>query len=279
MIQVGTFNKMKVMRSVSFGLYLDDGHEGILLPKRFIIGEPKPGDELNVFLYHDSEDRLIATTQKPIVQIGEIGFLECVSTTPLGAFLNWGLMKDIFVPRSHQLSAMMPKGHYLVKIVLDEKTGRLIATEKLEAHLSNEQLTVSEKEEVELITYRRTDIGYLMIINHQHTGVLHFNEIFRKIAVGDHFRGFVKKIHAENNNIDVVAGVQGYKRVESESEKVIRLLQENNGQLPFHDKSDPDSIYDFFGMSKKTFKMTVGMLYKQRKITIETTGIRLLENN
>ena len=276
MIKVGIFNHMKVLRVVNFGLYLDDGKEGILLPKRFVQGDPKPGDELDVFLYHDSEDRLIATTQHPLVQLDEIGFLECVSTTPLGAFLNWGLMKDIFVPRSHQLSAMMPKGHYLVKIILDEKTGRLIATEKINGYLNNDPLTVKEKDEVNLITYRRTDIGYLMIINNLHTGVLHFNEIFRKISVGDRFKGFVKKIHSDSNNIDVVAGVQGYKRVETESDKIIRLLQEHNGFLHFHDKSDPDEVYDFFSMSKKTFKMTLGLLYKQRKIQLEKNGIRLL---
>ncbi len=276
MVKTGEWNSLKVLRIVDFGVYLDDGGEGILLPKRFVVGSPQAGDLLNVFVYHDSEDRLIATTQTPKVTLGGIAKLDCVSVTPQGAFLDWGLMKDIFVPRSHQLTKMIPRGAYLIKIVMDEKTGRLIATEKVESFLSNDNLTVQEKEEVKLTVFRRTDIGYLMIINDKHTGVLHFNEIYRSISTGDSFKGFIKKIHPETGNIDVAAGKPGYQRVEDESERVIRLLYENNGYLPFYDKSDPDEIYDFFGMSKKTFKMTIGNLYKKRKINLEKTGIRLI---
>ena len=207
---------------------------------------------------------------------GQIVKLRAVSTTPQGAFLDWGLMKDLFVPKSQQLQKMLPNGHYLVKIYLDEQTGRLAATEKIDAFLSNENLTVRELEEVDLMVYRRTDIGYVVIINHQHTGVLHHNEIYRSITPGDCFRGFIKKIHS-NHNIDVVAGQQGYKKVEGESDKIIRLLKENNGYLPYHDKSDPDDIYEFFGMSKKTFKMTIGHLFKQKKISLEKSGIKIID--
>ena len=170
---------------------------------------------------------------------------------------------------------MRPNGEYLVKIYLDEQTGRVAATEKLEPFLSNDDLTVKEMDEVDLIVYRRTDIGYLMIINNKHTGVLHFNEIYRNITAGDKFRGFIKKIYPDDNKIDVVAGKSGYKRVEDESGKIIRLLQENGGYLPYYDKSDPEEIYSFFGMSKKTFKMTIGNLYKQKKISLEKAGIKL----
>jgi predicted RNA-binding protein (virulence factor B family) len=276
MIRIGAFNTLKVLRIVDFGVYLDDGNEGILLPSRFVTGTPKPGDEIEVFLYHDSEDRPIATTQKPKAILGEIAKLECVSVTNQGAFLDWGLMKDIFVPLSQQISTMIPKGSYLVKIVMDERTGRLIGTEKIQRYLNNENLTVKEKDEVLLTVYRRTDIGYLMIINNIHTGVLHFNEIYRKIGVGDSFTGFIKKIYPETNNIDIAAGVSGYKRVENESEKVMRLLKENGGTLPFSDKSEPDAIYDYFGMSKKTFKMTIGNLYKNRLILIDKNNITLI---
>jgi len=284
MIQVGEYNNLKVAREVDFGVYLDDGAEGILLPKRFVPAGTKTGDELTVFLYHDGEDRLIATTQKPKGILGDIVKLRTISVTAHGAFLDNGLMKDLFVPKSKQQNNMIPNGEYLVKIFLDEQTGRLAATEKLEPYLSNEELTVKELEVVDLIVYRRTDIGYVVIINNQHTGVLHHNEIYRNITAGDKFQGFIKKIYPEDKTgddryrIDVAAGKPGYNRVEDETEKILRLLKEHDGFLPYHDKSDPEEIYSFFGMSKKTFKMTTGNLYRQRKISFEKDGIRLVEN-
>jgi uncharacterized protein len=282
MVKVGEYNLLKVLRTVEFGVFLDDGDKGILLPKRFVPAGLKDGDELSVFIYHDGEDRLIATTQQPKGIVGDIVKLRAVTVTPQGAFLDNGLMKDIFVPKSKQLVGMRVNGDYLVKIYLDEQTGRLTATEKFAGSLQNETLYVKELDEVALIVYRRTDIGYVCIINKQHTGVLHFNEIYRNIQVGDQFKGFIKKIHPESAGgtdrykIDVAAGKPGYQRVEDESGKILRLLQENNGYLPYYDKSSPEAIYDFFGMSKKTFKMVTGNLYKQRKISFEKTGIRLL---
>ena len=276
MIRIGEYNVMKVIKEQPFGLFLDDGKEGILLPKRFVPKNARIGDELKVFLYHDGEDRVIATTQQPKGVLGDIVKLHVVSVTPYGAFLDWGLMKDIFVPKSKQLTKMLPNGDYLVKIYLDEKTGRLAATEKIEPFLSNDQLTVKEKEIVSLTVYRRTDIGYVVIINNRHTGVLHHNEIYRDIETGDKFEGFIKKILPENK-IDVAAGKPGYQRVEDETGKLIRLLKENNGYLPYHDKSSPEEIYSFFGMSKKTFKMTTGNLYKQRKLIFTEGGIKLAE--
>ncbi|MBC7627236.1 S1 RNA-binding domain-containing protein [Ferruginibacter sp.] len=283
MVEVGKYNLLKVIRAVDFGVYLDDGAEGILLPKRFVPTATAIGDELKVFLYHDGEDRLIATTQEPKGVLDDIVKLRAVTVTPHGAFLDMGLMKDIFVPKSKQIFDMRVNGDYLIKIYLDEQTGRIAATEKLEPFLSNEELTVKELEVVHLIVYRRTDIGYVCIINNRHTGVLHFNEIYRNIGVGDKFKGFIKKIYPVTNDkddrfrIDVAAGQPGYNRVEDEAGKVLRLLAENNGYLPYNDKSKPEDIYDFFGMSKKTFKMTTGNLYKERKISFEKTGIKLLE--
>lgn len=276
MVQAGVYNILKVIRKTDFGVYLDDGAEGILLPKRFVPANTNIGDELEVFLYHDSENRIIATTQSPKGIVGEIVMLKVVSVTPQGAFLDWGLMKDLFVPRSQQLMGMRVGGEYLVKIYLDKQTGRVAASEKIESFLSNELLTVKELEIVTLTVYRRTDIGYVMIINNLHTGVLHFTEIYRNITIGDKFKGYIKTIRPENK-IDVVIGKPGYKRVEDETEKVLRLLEENNGYLPYNDKSAPEDIYDFFGMSKKTFKMTTGALYKQGKISFAKEGILLLQ--
>jgi len=277
MIKVGEYNTLKVLRAVDFGLYLDDGAEGILLPKRFVPAGAKIGDDLKVFLYHDGEDRLIATTQEPKGVLGDIVRLKAISVTSHGAFLDNGLMKDIFVPKSKQLIGMHPNGEYLVKIYLDEQTGRMAATEKLGSFFNNDDLTVKELEVVDLIVYRKSDIGYVCIINNKHTGVLHFNEIYRNIQVGDKFKGFIKKIYPTENKIDVSAGTPGYQRVEGESEKILRLLQENNGYLPYNDKSAPEDIYSFFEMSKKSFKMAVGNLYREKKITLEQTGIKIVE--
>jgi hypothetical protein len=296
---IGEYNLLKVKKELAFGLILEDGRDGILLPKRFVPRGARIGDELSVFLYHDGEDRIIATTQHPKGILGDIVKLRAVNATPQGAFLDWGLMKDIFVPKSKQLVGMRPNGEYLVKIYLDEQTGRLAATEKIDPFLSNKELTVKEKDEVTLLAWRTTDIGWMVIINNCHTGVLHFNEIYRDIEMGDRFPGFIKKIYPPDPHaapptaslssptnatppatpefrIDTVAGKAGYQRVEDAAEKVLRLLKENNGALPYHDKSDPDDIYSFFGMSKKTFKMTTGRLYKEKKIRITDIAIELL---
>ncbi|MGN6194514.1 MAG: CvfB family protein [Ginsengibacter sp.] len=280
MPKIGEYNLMKVIKEKSMGVFLDDGGEGILLPKRFVPEGTRTGDELKVFLYHDSEDRPIATTQKPASVLGDIVKLKVVSVTNQGAFLDWGLMKDLFIPKSKMKNYMIPNGEYLVKIVMDEKTGRLAATEKLELFLSNENLTVKEKDLVDLIVYRKTNIGYEVIINNIHKGILHNNEIYRNISIGDKFKGFIKNIFTDktgNTLIDVAAGKSGYERVEDETEKILRLLKENDGYLPYHDKSSPEEIYSFFSMSKKTFKMSTGNLYKQHKIEFTQTGIKLLE--
>jgi uncharacterized protein len=275
MVKMGEYNVLKVIKEKSMGVFLDDGDVGILLPKRYVPAGTQIGDELTVFLYHDGEDRPIATTQKPFGKLGDIVKLKAVNITQQGAFLDWGLMKDLFIPKSKMNHFMQLNGEYLVKIVLDEQTGRLAATEKLEPFLSNENLTVNVKDEVDLLVYRQTDIGYEVIINNIHKGILHNNEIYQRIAIGDKFPGFIKNILPENK-IDVAAGKPGYTRVEDATEKVLRLLKENDGYLPYHDKSSPEEIYSFFGMSKKTFKMTTGSLYKQHKIIFTKTGIQLV---
>lgn len=272
MIKVGEFNTLRVIRTVDFGVFLDDGKEGILLPKRFVPAGLKVGDELEVFVYHDSEDRLIATTQKPLGTVGDIVALKAVSATKQGAFLDWGLMKDLFVPKSKQLGTMRVGGIYIVRIYIDEQTGRVAATEKIESFLSNEDLDLKEKDAVDLLVYRRTDIGYLCIINGKHTGVLHFSDIYQNIQVGDRLKGYVRKIR-EENKIDLALGERGYQRVSGEAGKILELLEQHGGFLPYHDKSDPEDIYDNLGMSKKAFKMAIGNLFKQKIIRIKENGI------
>lgn len=275
-VKVGQFNTLKVNRKVEFGFYLDDGAEGILLPKRFAPNNLNIDDEIEVFVYHDSDNRLIATTQKPKAVVGEIAKMKVVSVTKQGAFLDWGLMKDLFVPASKQVSGMRLGGEYLVMLYIDEMTGRVAATEKVENLMSNEELTVKEMESVDLLVYRTSELGYVMIINDKHIGILHGNEVFQQLEIGDKVKGFVKKIRPDNK-IDLILGKPGYTKVEDESAKILRLLQENNGYLPYNDKSDPSAIYSFFGMSKKAFKMTTGNLYKQKMIQFTQTGIQLIE--
>jgi uncharacterized protein len=276
-VTAGSYHTLKVVKGVDFGVYLDGGDEEILLPKRFIPDAGlQAGDEINVFVYHDSDNRLIATTQHPKGQVGDIVMLEVVSTTKQGAFLDWGLMKDLFIPISQQEARLNTGDQCLVKIYRDEQTGRVAATAKISNFLSNYELTVAEKDEVNMVVFQKTDIGYKVIVNNKHLGVLHYNEVFRELEIGEQIKGFVKHIRPDNK-IDVVMGSKGFKRAEDEEGKIIRLLEENSGYLPYHDKSDPEEIYDFFGMSKKTFKMAIGSLYKQRKLSFTQTGIRLTE--
>lgn len=275
MLEIGKYHHLRLMRETKQGAYLDDGADGILLPTRFIPEGAKFGDSIEVFVYQDKEGRPICTTQKPKGIAGDIVLLKAVSVTSQGAFLDNGLMKDLFVPIKNQLSGMKAGGDYLVKIYIDHVSNRLIATERLDSFFSNENVSVKENEEVDLLVYRKTNLGYQVIINLVHVGLLHQNEIYRVIKIGDNFKGFIKKI-LPGNKIDVIAGRSGYKRVEDEASKIMRLLGEHNGYLPYHDKTSPEEIYSIFSMSKKTFKMTLGNLYKEKKIALEKDGIRML---
>lgn len=275
-INVGQFNLMRVDRKVDFGFYMDDGAEGILLPKRFVPAGLQIDDTISVFVYHDSDNRLIATTQEPFAVVGDIAALKVVALTNQGAFLDWGLMKDLFVPVSQQLSSMRLGGKYLVKLYVDKQTGRVAATEKIDNQISNDILTVKEGEKVKLQVYRESDIGYVVIVNQVHQGLVYKNEVFTHLHIGQMIEeGFVKKIR-EDNKLDIGIGKQGVEKLDDDQVKLIQLLKLHKGFLPYHDKSSPEDIYAFFGISKKAFKMNVGILYKAKKITIEDGGIRLI---
>lgn len=276
MLQAGRYYTLKVVKEVDFGAYLDGDGEEILLPKRFVPDGLQVDDEIEVFVYHDSENRLIATTMKPLAVVGDIANLEVVSTTEHGAFLKWGIMKDIFLPLSQQRSAIYVGESYMVYVYNDERTGRVTATEKFNHHLGNDELTVKEGDAVDLLIYRKTELGYEVIINNKNIGLLYFNEVFEELEDGERRKGFIKTIR-EDNKIDVGLGKKGYERIAGEEGKILDLLHENDGYLPYHDKSDPEDIYEFFGISKKAFKMAVGALYKQKKIELTKTGIRLAE--
>jgi predicted RNA-binding protein (virulence factor B family) len=275
MIEAGHYYTLKVVKQVDFGLYLDADGEEILLPTRFVPHGAKEGDELEVFIYHDNENRLIATTQKPVATVGEVALMKVVGQTEHGAFPSWGIMKDVFLPLSQQSNRIYEGKDYLVYLFIDQQTGRVTATEKLSRFITNDNLTVAEGDDVELIVWQQTDIGYKVIINHKHQGVLHFSDVFRDLEYGEKLKGYIKKIR-EENKIDIGIGEKGYKRVTPETERILQLLEENNGYLPYSDKSSPEEIYSFFGISKKTFKMAIGSLYKERKIELAKTGIKLL---
>ncbi|MCB9045850.1 MAG: RNA-binding protein [Chitinophagales bacterium] len=274
MVQAGIYHTLKVVKHVDFGIYLDGDGTEILMPTRFVPEGVQDGDEITVFVYNDNEGRPIATSQKPYGVVGDIVALRVKDKNNQGAFLDWGLMKDLFLPLSQQSSPIRVGGKYLVYIYVDEMTGRVAATERISKHISNEELTVAEGDEVDLLVWRETEIGYAVIINNMHEGLVHFNDVFKELNTGDKLKGYVKSI-LPDNKVTVAIGKKGYQRIEDETEKILRLLDEHNGYLPYHDKSDPEEIYDFFGMSKKAFKMATGSLYKQRKISFTKTGIKL----
>jgi len=276
MVNVGNYNTLKVIKKVDFGIYLDGGEDEILLPKRYVPEGLQPDDEITVFVYHDNDGRLIATTLHPYAVVGDIAMMEVADVNASGAFLKWGLMKDVFVPISQQEKRMKSGDRRLVRLFIDERTGRVTATEKIDKYITNYELSVKENEPVHLLIYQKTDIGYKVIINSKHIGVLHFNEVYKEYEIGDKLDGFIKHIRPDNK-IDVSPGVKGYIKVMGEEEKILSLLQQNNGYLPYNDKSGPDDIHAFFGMSKKTFKMTLGALYKKLKISFTQTGTKLEE--
>jgi len=277
MVQIGKYNTLKVVKEVDFGLYLDGGeeHGEILLPIRYVPEDTKVDDELEVFIYLDSEDRIIATTEKPFATVGEFAFLNVSSVTQVGAFLNWGLMKDLLVPFREQKMKMQEGRSYPVYIYLDDESQRIVATAKLEPVLDNIIPDYTVGQEVELFVVERTELGYKVVINNLHTGLIYHNEMFRDVKIGDRCPGYIKKVR-EDDKIDVNLHKQGFEKMDDLSTKVFELLKERGGYLAVSDKSAAELIYKVFGMSKKNFKKAIGGLYKQRLISIDTEGIRIV---
>lgn len=279
MIEIGKVNKLKMVKEVSFGIYLDGGDEygEILMPKRYVPAGIKEGDEVEVFVYFDSEDRIIATTEKPYAEAGEFACLKAVAVNRIGAFLDWGLMKDLMVPFNEQ-NKKMEEGHwYVVYVYYDEESKRLVASAKVEEFLDNEPLDYKEGQEVDLMIYSKSDLGYKAIVNNNHTGILYKNEVFRDIKTGEKLKGYIKKLRPDGK-IDLSITKPGFQKVKDISEQIIDKLKEHKGFIPLGDKSPAEDIYNMFGVSKKAFKMAIGGLYKSRQIVIEDNGIRLITN-
>jgi len=277
MAAIGLFNELEVVKTVDFGIYLDGGPHGeILLPKRYVPENCQPGDLVDVFIYLDSEDRLVATTEKPLVQVGEFAFLKVVSITPVGAFLDWGLLKDLLVPFREQQVKMEEGRSYLVYVYLDAESQRIVATSKLDKCLDNIPIDYEAGEEVDLIIAGKTDLGYKAIIDNSHWGILYHNELFQPVKTGDKLRGYIRNIRSDEK-IDLSLQKPGYEKIDGISQGILNRLEAEGGFLPYNDKSAPQTISAIFNISKKNFKKAVGSLYKQHLISIEEEGIRLLK--
>ncbi|HTA82995.1 MAG TPA: S1-like domain-containing RNA-binding protein [Bacteroidia bacterium] len=276
MAEIGRWNSLEVVKELDFGVYLNGMvHGEILMPIRYVPEGTKPGDMVDVFIYLDSEDRLIATTEQPIAQVGDFALLECVSVNSIGAFLDWGLMKDLFVPFREQRQKMEVGYAYVVYIYVDEQTNRIVGSAKVEDYLDLAPHNFTEGQEVDLVIYNQTDIGFKAIINNTHTGVIYTKDVFREVERGEKTKGYIKKIRADNK-IDLIIDKPGYEKVDEVSKKILEKLKEQQGFIPLVDKSPAGEVYDMFGISKKTFKKAIGGLYKSKLITIEENGIKLV---
>ncbi|MBT3725738.1 MAG: GntR family transcriptional regulator [Gammaproteobacteria bacterium] len=278
MITIGQSYSLEVIKTVDFGFYLDAEELGeVLLPKRHAPDEISVGDCIDVFLYLDSEDRPVATTQKPKAKVEEFAYLKVLAITEIGAFLDWGLDKDLLVPFAEQHRNMEVDHSYLVYLYLDQRDGRIVASSKIDKFLDDDKPhNFRPQQQVDLIIANTTDLGFKAIINNSHWGVLYKNDVFQRLSFGQSKKGFIKKVR-EDGKIDL--SLQGGQETRDKYAKIIlQYLNKQNGFAPVHDKSDPQLISRLFGMSKKAFKKAIGGLYKQRIISIDKDGIRLIED-
>lgn len=275
-IELGKFNRLKVVKSVDFGMYLDGGEEGeILLPARYVPEGCEIGDELNVFLYLDNEERLVATTLTPLVQVGEFAYLEVAWVNQYGAFLNWGLMKDLFVPFREQKMKMQVGKKYVIHAHLDDESYRIVASAKVDRYLSKEKAPYASGQEVDVLIWQKTDLGFKAIINNEYSGLIYESEVFQPLHIGMRLKAYVKQVR-EDGKIDLMIQRPGMGKVEDFSKILLDYIREQGGFTPMNDKSPADEIYALFGVSKKTFKKAVGDLYKKRLIVLEKDGMRML---
>lgn len=276
MVRIGKVSTLEVVRFTDSGAYLDGGPYGdILLPNRYVPQNCKEGDDIEVFISFDSEDRIVATTDFPVVKVGEFAYLPVVDVTEVGAFLDWGLPKNLLVPFREQTVKMEVGRSYVVYVYIDVQSGRIAASAKTKKFLNKDFAEFTVGDEVELLITNQTDLGYNAIINGTHSGVIYLNEIFKPIKTGDKVSGFIKKIR-EDGKVDLSLEKQGYQKVDPVADEIMNKLKENNGFLALSDKTDPEIIKSVLGISKKTFKKAIGALYKTKLITIEDDGIRLI---
>lgn len=274
MIKIGEYNTLEILRDTSPGLFLGDADgNDILLPNKYVPREFKIGDTLTVFCYLDSMERPVATTLKPRITKNRFAILKTVEVNEIGAFMDWGLEKHLFVPFREQAARMQEGKWYLIYCYLDDKTERLVGSSKTDRFINNEELTVEKFEEVELIVSRHTELGAEVIINNKHKGLVYNDELFEPVHLGQHLKGVIKKIR-DDHKIDVTIRQIGFKNIEPNAQKILENLKSNNGFLPLHDKSDPQQIREQLKMSKRDFKKAIGTLYKKKIIEILPDGIK-----
>ena len=279
---VGKRLNLEVLRSTEIGLFLDTknrDHDGILLPKRYVPRGVEVGDFIDVFIYKDSEARIIATRLEPYINIGEFAYLTVSKVESYGAFLDWGLPKDLFVPVSQQRSLMINNGIYLVYAYIDEQTDRIAATAKVHRHIKNETEGLEIGQQVDLLICDETELGVRVIVNNTFWGLIFHNEIFQMLSEGQKTIGYVKAIRDSDKKIDVTLKKIGMEEVKDARSHIIEALHDANGFLPLHDKSAPENIYEELEMSKKVFKKAIGNLYKDKMIDIKKDGIHLLHSS
>ncbi|TRX59617.1 GntR family transcriptional regulator [Fulvivirga sp. M361] len=269
---IGNFYELEVLREVDFGMYLKSDLGDILIPGKYIPEAIKVGDKIRVFLYRDSEDRLIATTLEPAGIKDEFVSLTVADVNPHGAFMSWGLEKDLFVPKSEQHMPFKRGNRYVVRICLDYKTDRLIGVGKLNAFFEKKVTGLQEKEQVDLLIYGKSDLGFQAVINQKYQGLVYHNEVFSQLSVGDALKGYIKTLR-EDGKIDLSITPLGVEAIADNKELILNNLSMSNGFLPFHDKSSPEEISETFGMSKKAFKKAIGGLLKEGRIKLSDKGI------
>ena len=274
-IELGKYNQLKIVKEVDFGLYLDGGEEGeILLPARYVPYNYEIGQEIGVFIYLDNEERLVATTLKPYVQVGEFAYLQVSWVNQYGAFLDWGLMKDLFCPFREQKRKMEVGRSYIIHTHIDNESFRIVASSKVEKFLSPEKPPYAPDDEVGLLVWQHTNMGYKVIIDNKYQGLVYDNQVFRELEIGDSLKGYIMQVR-EDGKVDVALQRSGRQQTLDFADTLLKYMERNGGRCYLHDKSPAEEIYDRFKVSKKVFKKAVGDLYKRRLIEITDHGLLL----
>ena len=276
MINVGSYNELEVVKRLDFGIYLKDGDTEILMPTKWVPKETKIGDTLNVFVFRDSDDRLIASTVEPYATANTFAFLEAKQVNQIGAFMDWGMDKDLLVPFREQPHRMEPGNSYVVFVYVDEETNRLVASAKLSRYIQNENIELRDGDIVDLLIYSETNLGFNAIINNRYSGLIYKNEIYETIRVGDKIKGFVKHVR-EDNKIDLSLQKSGYELVDDVKWRILNMMKQNDGFLSINDNSSPEEIKAKLQISKKAFKKAVGALYKERLVKLTDKGVELIK--
>jgi uncharacterized protein len=272
---LGNYLPLKIIRITDEGAWLIAGHDEILLPRKELASDAKEGNSIKVFVFKDGKDQLTATTKKPLALLNECAYLKIKENASIGSFLDWGIEKDLFLPFREQKEAARIGQPILVFVHIDDDSNRIVASGRMNKFISNDKVDLKEGDEVNILICNETDLGYNVIIENKHWGLIYKNEVFRNIVKGEKCKGYIKKLRAENK-IDVSLQKQGYDEVETAYELILQKLKENNGFLALTDKSAPENIYKILQMSKKTFKKSIGRLFRNKKIDLKDDGISLI---